>query len=138
MGSQQILMIVLGVVVVGIAVAISLLFFDQSAEQSSRDALAQDCLKLASNAQGYFQTPAMLGGGNNSFDGITIRDCGMEADARGEGHNLSGVFSIADAEGMTVSIRATSATDPSKSVTVLVDMRPADPSRRLSVAFAGW
>ncbi len=138
MGSQQILMIILGVIVVGIAVSIALLFFDQSAEQANKDALAQDCLKIASAAQAYYRKPFMLGGGSNSFDGITIRDCGMADIGGGEGQNLSGTYSIASASGNTVNILGVCASNASQTVTVSVDMSQTDPAQRLSVVFAGW
>ncbi len=138
MGSIQLLLIILGVIVVGTAVAIALLIFGTNAEQASKDALTQDCLKLASSAQAYFKKPATLGGGGNSFDGITIRDCGMEADAEGAGDNLSGTFSIAKAGGLSVSILGVSTSNSAQSVSVTVDMSRTDPAQRMSVAYTGW
>lgn len=132
------LLIVLGVIVVGIAVAIALLFFDTTAEQANKDSLTQDCLKLASNAQAYFKKPTMLGGGENSFDGITIDDCGMETNPKGEGENLTGTFTVAKADGLTISIQGVCASNDSQTVMVTIDMGEIDPEQRLSVVYAGW
>ena len=71
MGTQQLLLIVLGVIIVGIAVVVGINIFGTNAEQANKDALTQDCLRLASAAQGYYRKPTMLGGGNNDFTGIT-------------------------------------------------------------------
>lgn len=138
MGSQQMLLIVLGVIVVGTAVSISLLFFDTNAEQANKDALTQDCLKLAAAGQAYYRLPRVLGGGEHSFEGITIRHCGMETDDKGVGVNLTGSFSIAGASGSTMRILAASAGNPERTVTVMIDMGTTDPARQLAVSYAGW
>lgn len=138
MGTQQILLIVLGVIIVGVAVTIALVVFGTNAEQANKDALTHDCLKLVSNAQAYFKKPTMLGGGDNTFDGITIRDCGMETNGSGEGQNLSGTFSVIDASTFTVSIEGVSASNDAQSVLVTVDMTQTDPAQRLSVQYTGW
>lgn len=72
MGSQQLLLIVVGVVILGIMVAVGVtMFIDQSAS-SNRDALATDLANFAAVAQGYYRRPSNLGGGQGSFNGLTI------------------------------------------------------------------
>lgn len=72
MGQQQILLIVLGLIVIGIAIAISMQLFRQGAIDNKRDLLVNECNSLASMAIGYFKKPREFGGGGRSFIGWQI------------------------------------------------------------------
>ncbi len=72
MGQQQLLLIVLGVIIVGIAVVVGINVFTASSTQANRDAVIADLTNLASLAQQYYRKPTALGGGGNSFTGWTI------------------------------------------------------------------
>ncbi|MBR9978005.1 MAG: hypothetical protein KFH87_07950, partial [Bacteroidetes bacterium] len=110
MGTQQLLLIVLGVIIVGIAVVVGINIFGTNAEQANKDAITQDCLRLAAAAQGFYRKPTMLGGGNNTFDKITIEDCGMADDGAGAGVNVNATYTITGA-GDAFSVTGTSQTD---------------------------
>ncbi|MFA5806638.1 MAG: hypothetical protein WC879_18560 [Melioribacteraceae bacterium] len=69
MGQQQLLLIVLGVIIVGIAVVVGINVFTASASSANRDAVIADLTNLAAMAQQHYRKPASLGGGANSFDG---------------------------------------------------------------------
>ncbi|MDH7604408.1 MAG: hypothetical protein QHH13_05870 [Melioribacter sp.] len=69
MGQQQLLLIVLGVIIVGIAVVVGINVFTASSYQANRDALTADLTNLAAMAQQYYRKPTALGGGGNSFVG---------------------------------------------------------------------
>ena len=68
MGQQQLLLIILGVIVVGIAVAVGITMFTDNAVSANRDAVTNDLVNLASRAQQYYRRPAGLGGGQGAFD----------------------------------------------------------------------
>ena len=72
MGQQQILLIVLGIIIVGVAVGIANQLFDTSAEDSNKDSIASELLHLGMIAQQYFNKPSEMGGGNNSYIGWEI------------------------------------------------------------------
>jgi hypothetical protein len=72
MGQQQILLIVLGVIVVGLAIAVSLVLFRAHSVDEKRNLLINEGSSLASAAMGYYRKPASLGGGGNSFIGWVI------------------------------------------------------------------
>ena len=72
MGQQQLLLIVLGVIIVGIAVVVGINVFTASSVQSNRDAVIADLTNLGSMAQQYYRKPAALGGGGNTFTGWTV------------------------------------------------------------------
>lgn len=72
MGQQQLLLIVLGVIIVGIAVVVGINVFTASSAQANRDAVISDCTNLASMAQQFYRKPTALGGGGNTFTGWTV------------------------------------------------------------------
>ena len=72
MGQQQLLLIVLGVIIVGIAIAVGVTMFKSSAIDSNRQAVISDLVNFASKAQRYYRTPTELGGGSQSFDSFYL------------------------------------------------------------------
>ena len=68
MGTQQILMIVLSVIVVGAAVAVGIQMFDNQSRNQARAAITSDMLTMGINVQAYFRTPTLLGGGGGAFN----------------------------------------------------------------------
>ena len=74
MGQQQLLLIVLTTIIVGIAVVFSITLFRQRAIDSKRDLLINECGNLAMDAMKYYKKPDNLGGGGNTFVGWSIPD----------------------------------------------------------------
>ena len=74
MGQQQLLLIVLVMIIVGIAVVFSITLFRQKAIDSKRDLLINECGNLAIDAMKYYKKPSNLGGGGNTFVGWSIPD----------------------------------------------------------------
>jgi Tfp pilus assembly protein PilE len=72
MGQQQLLLIVLGVIIVGIAVVVGINVFTAQNTNSNRDAVTSDLTQLAAQAQQYYKKPTALGGGGNAFTSWTI------------------------------------------------------------------
>ncbi len=72
MGQQQLLLIVLGVIIVGIAVVVGINVFTASASQANRDGVIADLTNLASLGQQWYRKPTALGGGGNTFTGWTV------------------------------------------------------------------
>jgi len=72
MGQQQLLLIVLGVIIVGIAVVVGINLFNANAEESAKDGIVSDCTNLAAMAQQFYKKPISMGGGGNSFVGWTV------------------------------------------------------------------
>lgn len=68
MGTQQILMIVLSVIVVGVAVGIGIQMFDNQSKIQTRGACQADLLQFGIGVQAYFRTPTTMGGGGCEFD----------------------------------------------------------------------
>ena len=72
MGQQQLLLIVLGVIVVGIAVVVGINLFTANAVSSNRDGVVADLTNIAANAQQFYRKPTAMGGGGYTFTGFTI------------------------------------------------------------------
>ena len=77
MGQQQLMLIILSVIVVGIAVKLGITMFSDSALNANRDALTNDLSNLASRAHQYYRRPTYLEGGGDSFSGLTADAAGM-------------------------------------------------------------
>ena len=139
MGTQQLLLIVLGVIVVGTAVAIGIGVFAKNSDQATKDTLTHGCLRMAATAQGYFLQPQMLGGGGRSFVGINLRDCGLDEDTPGAGirTTLEGIYSVTGATATDVQFIGTHRNDPTKIVTVNLDMSKPTETERVSVSYEG-
>ena len=70
MGQQQLLLIVLGTIIVGVAVVVGINMFTTGAINAERDALLQDVNNIASTAAAYWRKPAALGGGARDFSAV--------------------------------------------------------------------
>ena len=76
MGTQQILLIVLSVIIVGIAVAVGITMFNAQATNSNRQAIVGDMNNQASSALAYYKTPLTHGGGAGFFGSADGNDVG--------------------------------------------------------------
>jgi len=71
MGQQQLLLIVLGVIIVGIAVVVGINLFNANAVNANRDGVISDLNNLGAMAQQFYKKPVSMGGGGNSFTPTT-------------------------------------------------------------------
>jgi hypothetical protein len=71
-GQQQLLLILLGVLVVGIAIIVGINLFRANAIETKRNNVIGELLNLATLAQQYYMKPNSLGGGSKSFLGWKI------------------------------------------------------------------
>ena len=72
MGTQQILMIVLSVIVVGSAVAVGIEMFDTQSKNLTRAAIISDIIQMGINVQAYIRTPVIYGGAGNVIDNVRL------------------------------------------------------------------
>ena len=72
MGQQQLLLIVLSVIIVGVAITLGITLFITNAVEQKRNEVINECSILASEAQLYYRKPVSLGGGGKSFIGWEI------------------------------------------------------------------
>ena len=115
MGQQQLLLVILVTILVGIATVVALNVFGDSAQSANRDAVRQDLLGGAATAQGFYIRPEIMGGGENSFVGIELNDLNIpgvrnldddpeEGDTPND-ENQNGKYSIELSDATTLTIR---------------------------------
>lgn len=80
MGQQQLLLVILVTIIVGVATVVAIQIFGQSAANANIDATRQDVLTLAAQMQGYALKPELMGGGNGTFTGLTVDKLGFGYD----------------------------------------------------------
>ena len=70
MGQQQLLLVILVTIIVGIATVVAINVFGTAADEANRDAVRQDMLAAATQAQGLWARPTAMDGLGRSFEGF--------------------------------------------------------------------
>jgi len=80
MGQQQLLLLVLGIVIVGLAVVVGIQAFSENQKKANADAIVNDAIRIASDAQAWKLKPAAFGGGAAAADwtGLDFDQMGYE------------------------------------------------------------
>lgn len=93
-------MIILGVIIVGIAIAVGIAQFGSGSISSAKDSLVNDLNNLSINAFQYKSLPRSMGGGSGSYVGYTIPQKLRT--------NEDGTFAVSSATASRVTFLATS------------------------------
>ena len=95
MGQQQLLLLVLATVIVGLATVAGIQAFEQGSKRANQDALTQTAVKIASDMQANAKKPTQFGGqgvdelaSGNGGGEIKLGDMGY--DSTGTGSNYGG------------------------------------------------
>jgi hypothetical protein len=88
MGQQQLLLLVLSTIIVGLGVLAGLQAFDQKQTRANQDALIQDALRLFADAKGSVARPSHMGGVAD-FSAVTLATLNRDTSATSE-YGLSG------------------------------------------------
>lgn len=113
MGNQQLIILVIGVVIVGIATVVGIDAFEDNRVKANADAIAQDLAKMGADAQAWKQKPTPFGGqgldcsadpcveyADANFTNLDeLSSLGYDTDANGVFENLNGFYSITTAGG---------------------------------------
>jgi len=105
MGQQQLLLLVLGIVIVGLAVVVGIQAFSENQIKANQDAMVNDAIRIASDAQAWKLKPQAFGGGANvpGWTGLLLAQLGYTVDDNTytahvsgplEYENLNGTFAI--------------------------------------------
>jgi hypothetical protein len=68
MGQQQLILLVLATVIVGIAIVVGIRAFTENSIKANSDAMVQDIVRIASDVQAWKQKPAPFGGQLDAAD----------------------------------------------------------------------
>ena len=108
MGQQQLILLVLATVIVGVAIVIGIRAFTENNIRANSDAMIQDMVRIASDAQAWKQKPAPFGGQPDDtallaakkadvsdYENISFVALGYpDPDSDGDYENLNGVYTI--------------------------------------------
>ena len=72
MGQQQLLLIILGVILVGISVVVGINLFTANSIEQKRNQITSEGAQLASEAQLHYRKTVSYGGGGRTFTGWTV------------------------------------------------------------------
>jgi len=75
MGTQQILLIVLSVIIVGVAIAVGISMFNSQAYNSNKTSIAADAQSYATQVLQYYKTPESQGGAGS--DGAKVTNAAL-------------------------------------------------------------
>jgi len=112
MGQQQLLLIILGVIIVGIAIAVGLSLFSAQSIQANKDAIINDLNNIAAHAYQFKIRPSSMGGGNGVYTGYTI--------PTKMATNENATYTATPAAA-SVTVLATSVQNSTNTITVVVD-----------------
>ena len=136
MGQQQLLLLVLGIVIVGLAVVVGIQAFSENQKKANADAIVNDAIRIASDAQAWKLKPAAFGGGASAVEwtGLTFDQMGYETGDQNysaataqatEYENLNAIYALSNQVAGPLTITATSyetdGTTPLNVVVVTVD-----------------
>jgi hypothetical protein len=101
MGQQQLLLLVLGIVIVGLAVVVGIQAFSENQKKANADALVNDAVRIASDAQAWALKPAAFGGPASTEDlgDVTFNDLGYDVSSPTAYDNLNGTFALSGTAG---------------------------------------
>ena len=71
MGQQQLLLLVLGIVIVGIAVVAGIQAFQEGKTKAEQDAAVSDAMRIVSDVQAWKLKPTAFGGGDDGTTAFT-------------------------------------------------------------------
>ncbi len=108
MGQQQLLIVILVTILVGIATVVAINVFQETQEQTNKEAVILDMTTAVADARAYFNKPTMLGGGGKSFSDIDLDDLVLEP----SNENATYEISNRSQGSFTLTGTPTSGTDP--------------------------
>ena len=116
MGQQQLLLIILGVIIVGVAIAIGISMFSGQSIASNRDAIITDLSTLGADAYQFKIRPTTMGGGNGTFSGYALSTTGAWGSS-----NPNATYTVTTQTASQLVLTATSKQVSGATVTVTYD-----------------
>jgi hypothetical protein len=110
---QQLLLVIVCVVILGVAVIVGFSLFSASAVASNRDSIVSDLSDIAGNAYRFYGRLRVMGGGQGDYSTYSI--------PRLFAANDNATYSIKEVSADSVKFLAVSASDPSNTVAVTLN-----------------
>jgi hypothetical protein len=125
MGQQQLLLLILGVIIVGIAIIVGIEMFGAQSTESNKDGLTSSLVNISADAYQYKIRPRTLGGGLPSYLNYSI-PLKLQSDE-------NGTYTLRNVTSTQIQLRAISALNAS----MIVDMT-IDSLGKTAVTYSGW
>ena len=125
MGQQQLLLIILGVIIVGIAIAVGIAQFGAHSTQANKDGVTASLVNIGANAYQFKIRPTTMGGGSGVYTGYTIPSKMAKDD--------NGTYATGTIATNSVQITGTSSVN-----TAWVATLTSDDTGRTSITYTGW
>ena len=100
MGQQQIMLMLVLVVIVGIITILAIDTFTISRNEGIKDIIRQDVMEAATLGQMYYKKSSIYGGGGNSFKNITLFDIQLDSS------NVTSAFVITEVQANYFKLKA--------------------------------
>jgi hypothetical protein len=126
MGQQQLLLLILGAIIVGIAMMVGISLFAANDSQANKDGVTAKLNNIAADAAQYKLRPKTLGGGRPSYAGYIIPSKMLSDD--------NGTYAILGSPSdVSLTIQAVSSMNASWTATCVMDS-----NAQTSLTFTGW
>ena len=125
MGQQQLLLIILGVIIVGIAIAVGISQFGAHSTQSNKDGVTSSLVNVSANAYQYKIRPATMGGGAGSYANYVLPSKMAKDD--------NGTYSAGTGTSSSIAITGTSSIN-----TAWVATCTSDDTGKTTITYSGW
>lgn len=137
MGQQQLLLLVLGIVIVGIAVVAGIQAFSEGKTKAQSDAAVSDATRIISDLQAWYLKPTAFGGGgedstewaNVQFSAVGLNPAADDGSDATLYETVNGCFNLAGVSGKaTVTIYTRSANTCAASALATAEVKNASVS----------
>ena len=125
MGQQQLLLIILGVIIVGIAIAVGVAQFGAHSTQANKDGVTSSVVNISANAYQFKIRPTSMGGGGGVYTGYTVPSK-MAADD-------NGTYALGTVAAQSCQIKGTSTIN-----TAWVATCTSNDTGKTTITFSGW
>jgi|ERR1043166_6794157 hypothetical protein len=132
MGQQQLLLIILGVIVVGIAIAVGVSQFGANSTQANKDGVTSSLVNIAANAYQFKIRPTSMGGGSGVYDNSKGASAAYSIPAKMVTDD-NGTYALVSNAPQLCTIKGTSSINTSWVATCT-----ADDTGKTTVSYVGW
>ncbi|MGH7490834.1 MAG: hypothetical protein ACREOO_00415 [bacterium] len=114
MGQQQLLLVIMSALIVGIAIMVGITMYFENSKQAHQADVRDGLVTIAARAQGWYRRPASLGGGARSFGAIEWAKINFKPETD------SGIFELSNKLQDSFHVKGVSREDTTWSLTLIV------------------
>jgi hypothetical protein len=132
MGQQQLLLIILGVIIVGIAIAVGVSQFGAHSTQANKDGVTSSLVNIGANAYQFKIRPTSMGGGGGAYDNSKGASNAYAIPSKMAADD-NGTYTLTSNAPSLCTIKGTSTINTSWTATCTID-----DTGRTAVTYTGW